>query len=79
MNIEALLRLLANNEEIDGVALSENTEYGWGEHATYCRRMLEEFVDLCIEAPEGVDIEADAYFETIDWAEVAEKIVENLG
>jgi len=78
-NVEKLIHLVACNEGIDDASISENTSYGWGEHAVYCRRMLEEFTGVCIEAPEGVDLEADAYFDNIDWNEVADRIMQALG
>ena len=78
LNIKNLLHLVANNDEIDGVSISSDTSYGWGEHAVYCRRLLEELTDVCVEAPEGVDFEADGYFGDIDWDEVSNNILEKL-
>ena len=51
----------------------------WGEYAVNCRRMIEEFTGNCIEAPDGVDYEEDAYFDSVDWDIVAEKIVQSIG
>jgi hypothetical protein len=77
-NVEKLRRLVGEWGELDGVQISSDTSYGYGEHAGHCRRMLEEFTDVCIEAPEGIDPEADGYMDTIDWFEVADRITDAL-
>ena len=78
-HVEMLIHLVARNDAIDDISISENTSNGWGEHAVYCRRLLEEFTGVCIEAPEGVDLDQDGYFDDIDWDEVADKIMQALG
>ncbi len=78
-HVEQLIHLVALNSEIDGINISENTSIGSGEYSLYCRRMLEEFTGVCIDAPDGVDFEADGYFDEIDWDTVADKIMQELG
>lgn len=76
-NVSKLLKLVALNEKINGIGINENEM--WGEYAVNCRRMIEEFTGICIEAPDGVDYEEDAYFDSVDWDIVAEKIVQSIG
>jgi len=75
-NVTKLLKLVTLNEKINGIGINENEM--WGEYAVNCRRMLEEFTGICIEAPDGVDYEEDAYFDSVDWDVVAEKIVQSI-
>ena len=78
VKIKELINTIGTNSEIKGISIFD-TEYGCGEHMSACRRMLEEFTGVCLEVPDGADSEEDGYLDEVDWDEVSDQVVCNLG
>ena len=77
-DITNLLRLIANNDYLEGEAILDIPE-GTGELLLACRRTLEEFTRICIDLPEGVNNKNKNYFDSIEWGDVADSLIEAMG
>jgi hypothetical protein len=75
--IRQLIHLIGNNEPIDGVSF-EGTTWGEGEHMQGCRRVVEEFSEIRLEVPDGIDVDTDGYLDLVNWDEVAERVYSHL-
>jgi hypothetical protein len=76
--VSQLIHTIGTNSGINGIYIFD-TEYGSGTHMEACRRMLEEFTGVCLEVPDGADSEEDGYLDEVDWDEVSDQVVSNLG
>ena len=76
--VNQLIHTIGTNSDINGICIFD-TEYGSGTHMSACRRMLEEFTGVCLEVPDGADSEEDGYLDEVDWDEVSDQVVCNLG
>lgn len=77
-DISNLLKLIANNDYLDGESIMD-ISVGTGELLLACRRTLEEFSKICIDLPEGVKNKNKNYFDSIEWGNVADSIIEAMG
>jgi hypothetical protein len=74
-----LLNMLAGNGTIDGLEISDHTDYGSGEFGSAARCVLEEWTSVRLEIPDGVDTDEDAFLDAYDWSTAADEIVDHLG
>ena len=77
-DISNLLRLIANNDYLEGESIMDIPE-GSGELLLASRRTIEEFTKICIDLPEGINNKNKNYFDSIEWGNVADSIIEAMG
>jgi hypothetical protein len=75
--VRQLVHLIGNNDPVDGVCF-DGGSWGEGEHMQGCRRVVEELSEVRLEVPDGVDTEQDAYLDSVDWNEVADRVYSHL-